>query len=65
MQDTKQQWYKDAKFGLFIHWGLYAVPGKHEWLKNHERLNDEQYQRFFDAFNPDMFDPKAWAKAAS
>ena len=59
------KWFIHDRFGMFIHWGLYAVPGRHEWLKNHERLNDEQYQRFFDAFNPDMFDPKAWAKAAA
>ena len=59
------KWFTHDRFGMFIHWGLYAVPGRHEWLKNHEKLNDEQYQRFFDAFNPDMFDPKVWAKAAA
>ncbi|MBO5760980.1 MAG: alpha-L-fucosidase [Lentisphaeria bacterium] len=59
-----QKWFVHDRFGMFIHWGLFAVPARHEWLKNLEKLNDEQYQRFFDAFNPDMFDPKAWAKAA-
>ena len=58
------KWFIHDRFGMFIHWGLYAVPGRHEWLKNYEKLTDEQYQRFFDVFNPDMFEPKVWAKAA-
>jgi len=36
MKDTKQQWFKDAKFGLFIHWGLYAIPARGEWLRSTE-----------------------------
>ena len=58
------QWWTDARFGMFIHWGLYALPARHEWVKNQEKLTNEQYQRYFDEFNPDQFDPKKWAKEA-
>jgi alpha-L-fucosidase len=60
----RMQWWTDARFGMFIHWGLYALPARHEWVKNQERITTEDYQKYFDHFNPDMFDPKAWAKMA-
>ncbi|HEX3812572.1 MAG TPA: alpha-L-fucosidase [Mycobacteriales bacterium] len=55
---------RDRRFGLFIHWGLYALAARHEWVKNREELTDEQYQRYFDNFDPDLFDPTAWARSA-
>lgn len=58
------EWFVDARFGMFIHWGLYALPARHEWVKQHERLTNEDYQKYFDHFDPDLYDPKAWAKAA-
>lgn len=58
------KWWTDARFGMFIHWGLYALPARHEWVKNHERLTNEQYQKYFDNFNPDLFNPRDWAKTA-
>jgi alpha-L-fucosidase len=57
-------WFIYDRFGLFIHWGLYALPARHEWIKNRERITDEDYQKYFDHFDPDLYDPKAWAKAA-
>jgi alpha-L-fucosidase len=60
----RMKWWTDARFGMFIHWGLYALPARHEWVKNYERLTNEQYQKYFDMFNPDMFDPHEWAKMA-
>lgn len=57
-------WWTEARFGLFIHWGLYALPARHEWVKNRERLTDEQYQRYFDHFYPDLYDPEEWARQA-
>ncbi|MBE0654878.1 MAG: alpha-L-fucosidase, partial [Bacteroidales bacterium] len=53
-----------ARFGMFIHWGLYAQPARHEWVKNKERLTNEQYQKYFEEFNPDLFNPVEWAKMA-
>ncbi|MCX6309655.1 MAG: alpha-L-fucosidase [Bacteroidia bacterium] len=60
----RMQWWTDARFGMFIHWGLYSLPARHEWVKNREMLTDEQYQKYFDAFNPDLYNPKEWAKMA-
>lgn len=60
----RMKWWTDARFGMFIHWGLYAMPARHEWVKNRERLTNEQYQKYFEMFNPDLYDPKEWAKMA-
>jgi alpha-L-fucosidase len=57
-------WFLHDRFGLFIHWGLYALPARHEWIKHRERITDEDYQKYFDHFDPDLYDPQAWAKAA-
>lgn len=64
-QKTKRmEWWTEARFGMFIHWGLYALPARHEWVRNAERITNENYQKYFDQFNPDLFDPKKWAKEA-
>lgn len=63
-KSERLKWWTDARFGMFIHWGLYALPARHEWVKNHERLTNEQYQKYFDNFNPDLFNPYDWAKTA-
>ncbi len=60
----RMKWWTDARFGMFIHWGLYALPARHEWVKNRERLTNEDYQKYFDHFDPDLFNPKEWAKMA-
>ena len=36
----RMKWWTDARFGMFIHWGLYALPARHEWVKNHESMTD-------------------------
>jgi alpha-L-fucosidase len=64
-QKTKRlEWWTDARFGMFIHWGLYAQAARHEWVKNHERITNEDYQKYFEIFNPDLFNPTDWAKKA-
>ena len=60
----RMEWWTEARFGMFIHWGLYALPGRHEWVKNHERISNEQYQKYFDLWYPDLYNPNEWAKAA-
>ncbi|WP_303926083.1 alpha-L-fucosidase [Draconibacterium sediminis] len=60
----RMKWWTDARFGMFIHWGLYAQAGRHEWVKKRERISDEDYQKYFEIFNPDLFDPSEWAKKA-
>jgi len=49
---------------MFIHWGLYAIPARGEWVKSKEKMSDEEYQKYFDDFDPVDFDPRAWARAA-
>lgn len=57
-------WWTNDRFGMFIHFGLYALPGRHEWVKNFERTTNEAYQKYFDLFNPDLYDAREWAKKA-
>ena len=57
-------WFTRDRFGMFIHWGLYALPARHEWVKNRECTPEEKYQRYFEHFDPDLYDPKEWAKQA-
>jgi len=63
-KQQRMQWWTDSRFGMFIHWGLYSLPARHEWVKSNEHLTNEQYQKYFDVYNPDLFNPKAWAKEA-
>lgn len=58
-------WFTHDRFGLFIHWGLYALPARHEWVQNNERLNADQYSSYFKHFDPDLYDPKLWARVAA
>ena len=58
-------WFVHDRFGMFIHWGLYALPARHEWIKNKEEIPDEVYQQYFDRFDPDLYDPGVWADAAA
>ena len=57
-------WFVRDRFGLFIHWGIYSLPARHEWIKNRERIRDEDYQKYFDHVNPDLYDPASWAREA-
>ncbi len=57
-------WFTHDRFGLFIHWGLYALPARHEWVKSSERISNEEYHKYFEHFDPDLYDPETWAEAA-
>ncbi len=60
----RTKWFLQARFGMFIHWGLYAIPARGEWVRSNERISIEDYQKFFDQFDPAAFDPRQWARAA-
>ena len=66
VQDLSERaaWWIHDRFGMFIHWGLYALPARHEWVKHREEIPDDEYQTYFDHFDPDLYDPSAWARAA-
>ncbi|MHB0876220.1 MAG: alpha-L-fucosidase [Anaerolineae bacterium] len=57
-------WFVNDRFGLFIHWGIYAAAARHEWVKQIERIPDEEYQKYFEHFDPDLYDPRVWAQEA-
>ena len=62
--EARMQWFREARFGMFIHWGLYAIPARGEWVRSNERMPEEKYLPYFDEFDPVDYDPKAWARAA-
>lgn len=64
---TKPQaidWFNEARFGMFIHWGLYSIPARGEWVRSHEKMSKEAYEPFFKEFNPTQYNPKEWARLA-
>lgn len=58
------KWFVHDRFGMFIHFGLYAMPARHEWVKTNEFISEEKYDKYFENFNPDLFDAKEWADKA-
>lgn len=62
--EKRMQWFVQARFGMFIHWGLYAVPARGEWVRSNERMPEEKYMPFFREFDPSAAEPKAWVQAA-
>ncbi|HZW07310.1 MAG TPA: alpha-L-fucosidase [Phycisphaerales bacterium] len=72
--DDRMAWWRDARFGMFIHWGVYAVPagthngkttgGPSEWLMQSLKVPTSEYVKFADSFTADKYDPGAWAKLA-
>ncbi|MFC1997076.1 alpha-L-fucosidase [Chloroflexota bacterium] len=57
-------WFVQDRFGMFIHWGLYALAARHEWVKSREEIDNAGYQKYFDHFDPDLYDPQQWARVA-
>lgn len=57
-------WFTHDRFGMFIHFGLYAMPARHEWVKTKEEMKEEWYEQYFKHFNPDLFFPDEWARQA-
>ena len=71
-RDARMAWWREARFGMFIHWGLYAIPAGEwegntnhaEWIKRTAKIPVETYDKFVDQFNPVKFDADAWVKMA-
>lgn len=73
-RDARMAWFREARFGMFIHWGLYAIPAGHwngtkvsgtgEWIQTNAPIQVGDYEPLRDRFNPVMFDADAWARAA-
>lgn len=58
------EWFRFSRFGMFIHWGLYAMPARHEWVKTREMIPEAKYDQYFKYFNPDLYDAREWARQA-
>ena len=58
-----ERWVKN-RFGMFIHWGIYSLPARGEWVRAVEKTTREDYRRYFDNFNPDRYNPQEWAHCA-
>jgi alpha-L-fucosidase len=60
----RTNWWRQAKFGMFIHWGVYAIPADGEWHMNSHKMQVADYEKYAPQFNPVKFDAKAWVKVA-
>ncbi len=63
--DPRSEWFTEARFGLYVHWGLYTLGARHEWMRSREFLSNEEYEKYFRRFDPDLYDPAKWAKLAA
>ena len=57
-------WWQEARFGMFIHWGVYSIPARGEWLMYQEHVPFSEYTTLADQFNPKDFNPKEWVAKA-
>lgn len=62
--DARMAWWRDAKFGMFIHWGLYAIPAQGEWFMRNKQIPLAEYKKLAAEFNPVKFDAEEWASLA-
>ena len=62
--ERRVDWYTEARFGLFLHWGLYAIPARGEWVRSVERISSEDYDRYLSKFDPKHCDMRAWMASA-
>jgi alpha-L-fucosidase len=60
----RTRWFRDAKFGIFIHWGVYSVIGRHEWARHRFEIPQAEYDKFARSFNPVNFDADTWVDIA-
>lgn len=63
-REKRTMWFQEARFGMFIHWGLYAIPALGEWVRSQKNITNEEYQKYFNEFNPKNYNPKEYAKIA-
>ena len=63
-REATRKWFREAKFGLFIHWGLYSVRGEGEWLRSYKKVPEDEYRQQIPGFTAERFDAKAWARLA-
>lgn len=63
-KQDRMKWWRGARFGMMIHWGVYSIPARGEWVQWHEQIPVREYAKLADQFNPAHFDPDQWAALA-
>lgn len=63
-RSKRTEWFNEARFGMFIHWGLYAIPARGEWVRSFEQMPHEDYLQYFHEFKAEAYDPTEWARIA-
>ncbi|MDP6126193.1 MAG: alpha-L-fucosidase, partial [Candidatus Latescibacteria bacterium] len=63
-QSDRLEWWTDARFGMFIHWGLYAIEGRGEWIMYQEHIPPAEYAKLADQFDAKNYDPTDWVRIA-
>lgn len=64
LKEADMKWFRDAKFGMFIHWGLYSIVGKGEWVMFNQRIDVDEYAKLSPQFKAQKFDADNWATIA-
>jgi len=64
VEADRTDWFVEARFGMFVHWGLYAIPARGEWVRTQEKMSDADYRIYFEEFSPIRYSPKQWAEQA-
>jgi len=60
----RMRWWQEARFGMFVHWGLYSQLGRHEWVMNRERIPVKEYEKLADSWHPKERPAREWARLA-
>ena len=60
----RTKWFMEARFGMFIHWGLYSIPAKGEWMMSEAEMTVSEYKQYFDLFDPVDYNPREWVRVA-
>lgn len=62
--EKRTKWFREDRFGMFIHWGLYSIPACGEWMMSEKEMTVDEYKKYFDQFDPVDYNPKEWARLA-
>ena len=61
-REERVRWFREARFGMFVHWGIYSLLGRAEWVMHNEEIPKDEYRKLAAQFNPVKFDADAWAQ---
>ena len=63
-RDARMRWWREARFGMFIHWGVYAIPAQGEWYMFNKKIPVAEYEKYPPQFNPVQYDARSWVRMA-